>query len=53
MIYGTGDILYCKYDPYYKLFEISKDNGRKISLTVERPEKEELFVCVRLTYASD
>ena len=24
MIFGTGDILYCRYDPFYKLFEISK-----------------------------
>lgn len=20
MIFGTGDLLYCRYDPYYKLF---------------------------------
>jgi hypothetical protein len=37
MIFGTGDTLYCRYDPFYKLFEISKENGRKISLTIDRP----------------
>lgn len=37
LIFGTGDLLYCRYDPFYKLFEISKENGRKISLTVDRP----------------
>ena len=53
LIFGNGDILYCRYDPFYKLFEVTKENGRKLSLTVNRPEKEELFICVRLTYASD
>ena len=53
MIFGTGDILYCRYDPYYKLFEISKENGRKLTLKVDRPGKEDLFIGVRLTYASD
>jgi hypothetical protein len=34
LVFGTGDLLYCRYDPYYKLLEISKENGRKLSLTV-------------------
>lgn len=24
MIFGAGDNLYCRYDPFYKLFEVSK-----------------------------
>lgn len=24
LIFGSGDTLYCKYDPFYKLFEITK-----------------------------
>lgn len=37
LIFSAGDILYCKYDPFYQLLEISKDNGRKLSLKVEKP----------------
>ena len=35
VIFGAGDTLYCKYDPYYQSLEISKDNGRKIALHVD------------------
>ena len=40
VIFGTGDILNCRYDPYYKLFEITKENGKKLTLKVDRPEDE-------------
>jgi hypothetical protein len=40
VIFGTGDTLHCKFDPYYKLFEITKENGRKLTLKVDRPEDE-------------
>lgn len=53
MIFGSGDVLECRYDPFYRLLEISKENGRKLSLTVDCPHSEPLFACVRLTYASD
>ena len=51
--FGAGDVLECRYDPFYRLLEISKENGRKLSLTVDCPHSEHLFACVRLTYASD
>lgn len=53
VIFGAGDILYCSYDPFYSLLEIGKQNGRKISLKAEKPEDSQLYICIRLTYASD
>ncbi len=51
----TGDVLDMKYDPYYKLLTIRKDNGRKISMKVDDKflDSDKLYACVRLTYASD
>ena len=51
LIFGTGDILYCKYDPFYGMLDISKDNGRAVCLRLENTR--EWYGCVRLTYASD
>lgn len=51
LIYGEGDILNFKYDPFYELLEIGKENGRK--LTLSAPRQENLYAFVRLTYASD
>jgi hypothetical protein len=33
-IFGEGDTLHLKYDPFYQLLIISKNNGRKITLKV-------------------
>jgi len=52
-IFGTGDILYCQYEPFYKLLTISKNNDRIISLVIDHKSDDELCACVRLTYASD
>lgn len=51
----TGDVLDIKYDPYYKLLTIRKENGRKISMKVDDKclDSDKLYACVRLTYASD
>jgi hypothetical protein len=38
VIFGSGDTLHCRYDPFYKLLEISKENGRKLALKIEKPE---------------
>lgn len=53
LIFGNDDNIHCRYDPYYKLLEVTKENGRKLTLKVENDNNEELFACVRLTYASD
>lgn len=56
MTFTEGDVLNLKYDPYYGLLTIKKENGRKISMKVKDPRNDEddkLFACVRLTYASD
>lgn len=53
MIFGAGDTLYCKYDPFYRLFTVSKDNDRMITLRVDVSDGDDLCACVRLTYASD
>ena len=56
MIFTEGDVLNLKYDPYYGLLTIKKENGRKISMKIKdarNDENDKLFACVRLTYASD
>jgi hypothetical protein len=50
-IFGEGDILNFKYDPFYELLIISKNNGRK--LTLKAKGKKDLHACIRMTYASD
>lgn len=52
-IFGKGDVLHFKYDPYYALLEIKKQNGRKLTLKAFPEDTEPLYACVRLTYASD
>lgn len=34
LIFGNDDNIHCRYDPYYKLLEITKENGRKLTLKV-------------------
>lgn len=31
-VYREGDVLNFKYDPYYQILEVTKQNGRKLSL---------------------
>lgn len=31
-IYGKGDVLHFKYDPFYGILEVKKQNGRKLTL---------------------
>ena len=52
-VFGKGDVLHFKYDPYYALLEIKKQNGRKLTLKAFPEDGEPLYACVRLTYASD
>lgn len=33
--FTEGDVLNLKYDPYYKLLTIKKENGRKISMKIK------------------
>ena len=52
--FSAGDTVHLKYDPFYRLLIIHKDNGRKITIRLnEQAEEESLYGCVRLTYASD
>ena len=51
-VYREGDVLHFKYDPYYGILEVSKDNGRKLTLRGLGSE-EPVYACVRFTYASD
>jgi hypothetical protein len=51
LIFGDGDSLYLKYDPFYGMLEIEKNNGRKLTLHLN--SNQDLFAFVRLTYASD
>jgi hypothetical protein len=50
-IFGEGDTLHFKYDPFYEMLIISKNNGNKITLKAKA--KTNLYACVRMTYASD
>lgn len=34
--YIEGDVLNLKYDPYYKLLTVKKENGRKISMKIKK-----------------
>lgn len=52
-IYGKGDVLHFKYDPFYAILEIKKQNGRKLTLKALANNSEPLYICARLTYASD
>ena len=52
-IFGTGDILNLKYDPFYEILEVEKENGRKLTLKAKKTDGEVLYPCIRLTYASD
>lgn len=33
--FTEGDVLNLKYDPYYKMLTIKKENGRKISMKIK------------------
>lgn len=51
-IFGKEDVLHFKYDPFYKILEIKKQNGKKLTFSSYGiPGK--VYAFVRLTYASD
>jgi len=50
-VFGEGDTVHLKYDPFYNILIVSKDNGRKITLKTKACSG--LYGCVRMTYASD
>jgi len=50
--FREGDSIHFKYDPYYGTLEISKENGRRLTLKGLGNE-EPAYACVRFTYASD
>lgn len=52
MRFSEKQTLYFKYDPFYNLFEMKKENGKVISLRTFNGD-DPLYFCVRMTYASD
>jgi hypothetical protein len=53
MRFSEGSTLHFKFDPYYGLFEIKKENGKILSLKVQACDGDPLYFCTRMTYASD
>lgn len=51
--FSEGSTLYFKYDPFYCLFEIKKENGKLLTLKVAPSDGDPLYFCARMTYASD
>jgi len=35
----TGDVVHVKYDPYYQMLTLEKDNGRKVSIKTSSGNK--------------
>ena len=40
VIFGAGDTLHCKYDPFYSLLTVTKENDRIISLRISLTESD-------------
>jgi hypothetical protein len=53
MRFSEGSTLHFKYDPFYHLLEIKKDNGKVLTLKTDTVDEDPLYFCVKMTYASD
>lgn len=53
MRFSEGSVLDFKYDPYYCLLEIKKENGKLLTIRVTPSDNDNFYFCARLTYASD